>query len=79
MITKKNFSLKNYNSFSIDVKAKEFIEINSKKELIKLNELLKNEKILFLGGGSNVLFTKDYDGTVIYLNIKGKNAEKSGC
>ena len=76
MITKKNFSLKNYNSFSIDVKAKEFIEINSKKELIKLNELLKNEKILFLGGGSNVLFTKDYDGTVIYLNIKGINIEK---
>ena len=76
MITKKNFSLKNYNSFSIDVKAKEFIEINSKKELIQLNELLKNEKILFLGGGSNVLFTKDYDGTVIYLNIKGINIEK---
>ena len=76
MITKKNFSLKNYNSFSIDVKAKEFIEINSKKELIKLNELLKNEKILFLGGGSNVLFTKDYEGTIIYLNIKGINIEK---
>ena len=44
MITKKNFSLKNHNSFKIDVKAKEFIEINSKEELIKLNELLKNEK-----------------------------------
>ena len=76
MITKKNFSLKNHNSFKIDVKAKEFIEINSKEELIKLSELLKNEKILFLGGGSNVLFTKDYDGTVIYLNIKGINIEK---
>ena len=76
MITKKNFSLKNHNSFKIDVKAKEFIEINSKEELIKLNELLKNEKILFLGGGSNILFTKDYDGTVIHLNIKGINIEK---
>ena len=47
MITKKNFSLKNYNSFNIDVNAKEFIEINSKEELIGLNGLLKNEKILF--------------------------------
>ena len=76
MITKKNFSLKNYNSFNIDVNAKEFIEINSKEELIGLNGLLKNEKILFLGGGSNILFTKDYDGTVIYLNLKGINIEK---
>ena len=76
MITKKNFSLKNYNSFNIDVNAKEFIEVNSKEELIGLNGLLKNEKILFLGGGSNILFTKDYDGTVIYLNLKGINIEK---
>lgn len=76
MITKKNFSLKNYNSFNIDVNAKEFIEINSKEELIGLNGLLKNEKILFLGGGSNILFTKDYDGTVIYLNLKGIKIEK---
>ena len=76
MITKKNFSLKNYNSFKIDVKAKEFIEINSKEEVIGLNGLLKNEKILFLGGGSNILFTKDYDGTVIYLNLKGIKIEK---
>ncbi len=76
MIKKKNFSLKNYNSFNIDVNAKEFIEINSKEELIGLNGLLKNEKILFLGGGSNILFTKDYDGTVIYLNLKGINIEK---
>ena len=76
MITKKNFSLKKYNSFNIDVNAKEFIEINCKEELIGLNGLLKDEKILFLGGGSNVLFTKDYDGTVIYLNIKGINIEK---
>ena len=76
MITKKNFSLKDYNTFNIDVNAKEFIEINSKEELIGLNGLLKNEKILFLGGGSNILFTKDYDGTVIYLNLKGIKIEK---
>ena len=40
MITKKNFSLKNYNSFNIDVNAKEFIEVNSKEELIGLNGCL---------------------------------------
>ena len=45
MITKKNFSLKNYNSFRIDVKTKEFIEINSKKELINLPKKVEGIKL----------------------------------
>ena len=74
---KQNVSLKKYNSFNIDVKAKEFVEINSKEELIHIVNVIKNKKVLFLGGGSNVLFTKDFDGIVIHLNMKGIKYENS--
>ena len=57
MNIRKNYSLINYNSFGVSVKAKEFIEINSNAELLTLKEIIKNKKVLFLGGGSNILFT----------------------
>tara|TARA_B100000678_G_scaffold56730_1_gene45550 strand:+ start:654 stop:1661 length:1008 start_codon:yes stop_codon:yes gene_type:complete len=76
MNIRKNYSLINYNSFGVNVKAKEFIEINSNAELLTLKEIIKNKKVLFLGGGSNILFTKDYNGTVIHLNTKGISVEK---
>ena len=43
------------------------------EDLIALSkkEIFKTEKRLILGGGSNILFTKDYDGLVIQNNIKG--------
>ena len=64
-----NISLKNYNTFSIDVKAKQFIEITS---LDELQELIKIKKDFFiLSGGSNLLLTKDIKKLVIHLNIKG--------
>lgn len=71
-----NYSLKKYNTFGVDVAARYFAEVSTVEELI---ELLKtthdhgvlNSKPLFLGGGSNVLFTKDYDGFVIKLNLRG--------
>ena len=55
MNIRKNYSLINYNSFGVNVKAKEFIEINSNAELLTLKEIIKNKKVLFLGGGSNIL------------------------
>ena len=76
MQRKLNFIHINYNSFGVNVKAKEFIEINSNAELLALKEIIKNKKVLFLGGGSNILFTKDYNGTVIHLNTKGISVEK---
>ena len=76
MIFKTNYSLLNYNSFKIDVKAKEFIEINSIEELKSISNIDKKGEILFLGGGSNILFTKNFDGLVIHLNLKGKTIEK---
>ena len=68
-----NFSIKDYNTFNIDVKSNKFISINTEDQLI--NYLTKNkgqEDILFLGGGSNVLFSKDYNGTIVHLSLKGK-------
>lgn len=68
-----NHSLQNYSTFGIDVKAKLFFEIDSDEDV---NELLRNEKLasepkIILGGGSNLLFTKDFDGLVCKLSISG--------
>lgn len=68
-----NISLKPYNSFGIDVKASYFAEISVEADLIKLfkQEIVKSQKLLVIGGGSNVLFTQDYDGLVVKISIKG--------
>jgi len=68
-----NTSLKPYNTFGIDVKTKYFCEIRSDDELQELiaTDLFKNEKKLILGGGSNVLFTRNFDGLLILNSIQG--------
>ena len=79
MNIQKNFSLKNHNTFGVDVSAKYFAEVSSTEELLAV---LKNHQLstinfqpLFLGGGSNILFTKDFEGLVIQLNLKGISEE----
>lgn len=69
-----NHSLKPYNTFGINVDAKHFVEVASLTEIQELRDyLLKHpQNILVLGGGSNILFTKDFDGLVVKINIKGK-------
>lgn len=69
----KDISLKKFNTFGIDVSAKLFCEVFSKRDLqqILTIEIVKSEKILILGGGSNVLFTKNFDGIVIKNSIGG--------
>lgn len=73
MNIKQNQSLKEYNTFGIDVKATYFIEINHLEELERLFSDLKYQTLprLILGGGSNILLTKDFEGIVIKLNLKG--------
>lgn len=70
MNIKENFSLKNFNTFGIDVKAKFFVEVETQNELCEILSSLKykNEKKMILGGGSNVLFTKNFDGVVLALS-----------
>lgn len=69
----KNFSLKNFNTFGIEVETKYFCQVNSVEELQSVleNPLFKNLPILFLGGGSNVLITKKIEGITIFMNLKG--------
>src|SRR5882724_4536645 len=75
MVTiRENVSLKAYNTFGIDAKAKYFCEIKNQYELVELvqTSLYRKERSLILGGGSNVLFTKDFDGLVIHNSTSGK-------
>lgn len=69
----KNISLLPYNTFRIDVKAKYFVEVNSTDDLrlLIITDEFKGNKKFVLGGGSNLLLTKDFDGIVIRLAIKG--------
>ncbi|MFZ6032504.1 MAG: UDP-N-acetylmuramate dehydrogenase [Melioribacter sp.] len=66
-----NFSLKKYNTFGVDSTAKEFIEFDNEEELLDYFRNNFPEKHLIIGGGSNLLFTGDFDGTVIHYNKKG--------
>lgn len=69
MNIQKNISLKNYNTFGIDVIANRFVEINS---LSDLKKIIASEKDLFLiGGGSNMLLTSNINKLVVHLNLKG--------
>ncbi len=68
-----NISLKNYNTFGIDVNAQQFVSVSSIDELKWVLTEYKSADKLFLGGGSNMLLTKPINGLVIHLNIKGKS------
>lgn len=74
MITvRQHISLKPFNTFGLDVKAENFTEVASLEEIQTfLNEpLWREQELLILGGGSNVLFTKDVHGVVMLNRIGG--------
>jgi UDP-N-acetylmuramate dehydrogenase len=65
-----NVSLLPFNTFGLDVKAENFVEVSSLEELRQgLNAGM--QPVMLLGGGSNVLFTRDVPGLVIKNNLKG--------
>ncbi len=67
------YNLSKLNTFGIKVKAKFFVKINNETDLLELFHLpeFKNNQKIFLGGGSNVLFTKNFDGLVVLNKLKG--------
>ena len=65
-----NKNLKEYNTFGISVKAEMFAVFSSIEELKQILSFRNNKKLLVLGGGSNLLLTKDFDGLVIKNEIK---------
>ena len=73
-----NIELKPYNTFGIEAKAKFFAVVKTRAELQTLlrDGRFKTEQKLFLGGGSNLLLTQNYDGLVIKIEIKGLEITK---
>lgn len=86
MILNESYSLKEYTTFGVEAKARYFAAVSTleelKETLINYKALLKKKPDLkpplFLGQGSNLLFTKDYNGLVIKLNLKGIQWEANG-
>lgn len=73
MIISENYDLTKLNTFGVSANAKFFVEIEEEKDLAELFILpeFKNNKKIFLGWGSNILFTKDFDGIVVLNKLKG--------
>lgn len=69
----RNFSLKSLNTFGIEAFAKFLTTLTSEAELLETihNPQLKRERKLILGGGSNILLTKDFDGIVLLNRLSG--------
>ncbi len=65
----KNISLKDYNTFGIDINAKSFVSVSSLKQLKTI--ITENKNVFILSGGSNILLTKTITEPVIQLNTKG--------
>ena len=70
------FSLKNYNTFGIEAKAKQFVAVHTIEDLRLVLEQNRTEKKFVLGGGSNMLLTQDIDALVIHIDLKGKKIIK---
>lgn len=71
MLLQENISLKSYNTFGIDVKARYFAGFSNIDELEQTLSLKPQTLNLVLGEGSNILFTKNFDGLVLKNDIKG--------
>ena len=70
-------SLKSLNTFGVQAYARWYTDINKVEDLQELSstDQISGKPLLILGGGSNMLFTKDYDGLVMRINIKGIKSE----
>lgn len=67
----KNFSLLEYNTFHINVQASSFFRFQTVKELQEWLSEKREKDLLVIGGGSNLLFTRDYRGSILYPDFKG--------
>ncbi len=67
-----DYSLLGHNTFGMDVKATKFLEYNSVAELQEMiRQGIITEPWLHIGCGSNILFTKDFEGTIVHSRITG--------
>jgi len=71
-----NYSLKAYNTFGLDAKARYFFEFTEAEDLpyfLASFSGWEKQPLLLLGGGSNLLFVSDFDGLVLHANVPGIN------
>ena len=72
MITEhRDFQLRPYNTFGIEARAAEFIDYTDARDLSDIFPLAGVARWLHIGGGSNLLFTRDYDGLVLHSSATG--------
>ncbi|MBS1920808.1 MAG: UDP-N-acetylmuramate dehydrogenase [Bacteroidetes bacterium] len=71
MVIQENISLKSFNTFGINAKARYFSTFSDVDELEELLHAYPQYPLFILGGGSNILFTKDFNGLVLKNEIKG--------
>jgi len=76
MTIQNNFSLKKYNTFGIEAKAKQFVAVHSIEDLNTILKEHQSEPKFILGGGSNMLLTQDIQALVIHIDLKGKKVLK---
>ena len=76
----RNYSLKEHNTFGIDAKCRRFIEVEDDDEAVEVAKILRESATpyIIIGGGSNLLLTKDFDGIVVRSGIRGYYFEESG-
>lgn len=75
-----NYSLLQHNTFGIDATCRRFLEYSSVEEAQSIARMLtaNDEPLLVIGGGSNLLLTGDFEGTVIHSAIKGITVTDNG-
>ena len=68
-----NYSLLNHNTFGIDVKCQRFLEYSQSLEALQVAKILRGSSLpyIIIGGGSNLLLTRDFDGIVVHSACKG--------
>ena len=78
MKDERNYSLKEHNTFGIDAKCRRFIEFEDDEEAFEVAEILRKSALpyIIIGGGSNLLLTRDFDGIVVRSGIKGHYFEE---
>ena len=69
----RDYSLKEHNTFGIDAKCRRFIEFDNDDEAVVVAEILRQSGMpyIIIGGGSNLLLTRDFDGIVVRSAVKG--------
>ena len=73
MKDERNYSLKAHNTFGIEARCSRYIEFEDDYEAVEVAKILRDSKLpyIIIGGGSNLLLTKDFEGIVVRSGVKG--------